>query len=199
MAQIIQLSNGRWRVALTDSERWECYTKAQRRNERWHGRNRRAEWYGVDGLEANYVGVVGEAAMALYLDRDLGEIQVYDGYGDAGDDFTVNGSSIQVKCTRRFRAPELTVGTWEKMSSDYFVLAAYDGRSRNIVDLCGAVAREKLMLQPVVTRYEKPVRVLEEHELARLGSSPAPRVSYEPGAFEELTIEYWLERLEAVR
>jgi hypothetical protein len=87
-----------------------------------HGRERARN--GARGTEQNHaVGIIGETVTAKFLGTTDGpDTALYDN-GDGGVDLTYNGATIDVKTVGRQETdPALTVGTYQPLNADYYVL-----------------------------------------------------------------------------
>lgn len=189
------LGRRRIRVRFTLDERMILYDLAEQRNWRKGDTNERADWYGLGHVDANLIGLMGEAAFAVYQGREFNDLQVYRGHGDDGVDFNAGGKTWQVKCTSvGFNRPYLKFGEWENARADLYVLAAWDLRSYgkpSDVDLIGYIERDELLAQPFNGTLEnfKRLRIVPDFLLSALDDPP-------PTAYEALGTDELLARLD---
>lgn len=166
MSEIRSLDSGRIEVILDDITRQMCYKMAKARNYRRQGGNPGADRGGLDHVEANYIGILGEAAFALVHDLALSDVQVYRGYGDSGVDFDLgSGHRWQIKATRGFKRPILRLFDWEKRTADRFGLVAY--RKPRTLHLIGWCFTPKIAQAPERETHDgQHFRMIDGSELA---------------------------------
>lgn len=177
MANVIEaMPGGRWRVFIDERTRQWAWRMAKSRNERAGGpRNERADRYGLDHVQAHYVGVLGEVGFAIWHGIPLGDIQLYKGHGDDGIDFRVmsDADTWQVKGTMRFKEPLLWIGQHEKMNATFYACVAY--QKPNTLDLVGWATLDEVVAAPVEKVRGDPKHVLHEGRLHRfLIEAPDP-------------------------
>jgi hypothetical protein len=101
--------------------------------------------------EVNVRGVVGEYAVAKYLDLPL-NTESYGLWGDSGHDLIYRGKTLQVKFNTHFDG-DLYFPKADKFISDYGVLVVREALYR--VRIAGYIDRESFMLHKQVKNYGK--------------------------------------------
>lgn len=120
-------------------------------------------WWGTD--ENHTKGLLGEDAVArsLGIQNQL-DVEVYPDGGDGGVDLCYNGATIDVKTVGRHRTdPALTVGAYEALTADYYVLVSRIGPSD--FRLLGYAPRCFVANAPVMSHRGDPYHIVGQEYL----------------------------------
>lgn len=98
--------------------------------------------------EAHLKGSMGELAVAQFLeDLHIEDVTALHPYGDPGWDLSLNGGTIDVKCTgSSYPLPDLIVPAEPEPRADIYVLT--HRISRQSVRLVGLATQEQVLMQP---------------------------------------------------
>lgn len=170
MNSVSSLPSGRIEIILDDPTRQLLYKMAKERNWRSDGRNPGADEINMDHVKLNYLGVLGEAAFALYKGLDLSEIQVYRGRGDDGIDFRIGNEGEdreewQIKATEHIASPILYLTKKSKRNASHYGLVAYE--KPRTLHLIGWARREELLATPLTPRWGTEIHMIPERDLRR--------------------------------
>jgi hypothetical protein len=134
-----------------------------------HG-ERRVE-NGTLGSSRNHkMGILGEGALATFLDtRHSVDTSLYD-RGDGGIDLVFNGATIDVKTRGRHRStPSLTVDAYQELRADYYALVHRIGLTN--FRLIGYAPRKFVANAPIREHDGRKYHEIEQRDLFPFPSS----------------------------
>lgn len=138
------------RVILSEAELEQCKQAASKRTNYARSRQIKNQRFSKDksDLSVDYIGMVGEMAVAkaLGLDMDLDKVGV-----DYGIDFIYGNTPIDVK-TRSHPATELIFKSMKAFKAQVAVLAKF--KRENCVDILGCISRKKFRKYSRPTVYD---------------------------------------------
>ena len=137
------------RIILTEEELDQCKHAASNRSN--YARSSKIKNQRVDqsksDKDVDYIGMVGELAVAkaLGLDMDFEKVGV-----DYGIDFTYNNYTVDVK-TRSFPGEDLVFKSHKAFKAQVAILARF--KKEDCVDILGCISRKKFKQLATPTHY----------------------------------------------